>query len=89
MEHLTVDEITDFISLTELSNDAIVLSATVNGHIRRCEKCLRLVRAFMMVYDEFSCLEKQGDFRSFVAEKISNEKVADLQLAFDEFDGLR
>lgn len=35
MEHLTVDEIIEFVSLTELNNEAINLFASVNGHIRK------------------------------------------------------
>lgn len=94
MEHLTVDEIIDFISLTELNNDAIVLSATVNRHIRKCEKCLRLVRSFQVIYDEFSLLGSERGFKDFVVGEIlnrnfENEKAEELYSALDEYDGAR
>lgn len=94
MKHLTVDEIIKFVSLTELNSEAINLSASVNGHIRECEKCLKLVRAFQMIYDEFSRLDTSGDFRKFVSETISeetdkNENIIKIQNSFKEFDGYR
>ena len=66
----SVDEILNFVSLTELNNESIELSATVNGHIRKCEKCLKLVRSFQMIYDEFSRLNVGGDFKKISLRKI-------------------
>lgn len=74
MDHLTVDQIIEFVSMNKLDEDAIALSATVNGHIRKCEKCLKLVRAFQTVYDEFYRLNFNGDFKKFVEEAIEDAK---------------
>lgn len=94
MNHLTVDDIIDFVSLNEMNKEAVELSATINGHIRKCAKCLELVRAFQMIYDEFSRLNTSGDFKKFVSETIStetdkNENVIKIKNSFKEFDGYR
>ena len=78
MEHLTVDEIIDFISLTELNNEAIVLSSAVNGHIRKCKDCLKLVKSFQIIYDEFSARnntrENIRQFRGCCPRNIRNQQ---------------
>lgn len=94
MNHLTVDDIINFVSLSEMNEEAVELSAAVNGHIRKCAKRLELVRAFQMIYDEFSRLNTNGDFRKFVSETISeetdkNENIIKIQNSFKEFDGYR
>lgn len=94
MKHLTVDEILNFVSLTELNNESIELSAAVNGHIRKCEKCLKLVRAFQMIYDEFSRLNVGGNFKDFITENLSvlkneNKQSVEVANALDEIDGFR
>ena len=92
MNHLTVDDIINFVSLSEMNEEAVELSAAVNGHIRKCGKCLELVRAFQMIYDEFSELNTSGDFKKFVSEIISteadkNENIIKIQNSFEEIDG--
>jgi len=42
-----------FVSMNTLSADTIALSKTVNSHIRDCGECLKKVRAFREVHDEF------------------------------------
>ena len=70
MEHLTVDEIIEFVSLTKMDSKAIELSATVNGHIRKCEKCLEQVRAFQKIHDEFT----GKDFQEYAFREVKEEK---------------
>lgn len=94
MKHLTVDEILDFVSLTELDARSIELSAVVNGHIGKCEKCLELVRSFQMIYDEFVRLNVSGNFKCFLADNISeikkeNNQSVEVADALDEIDILR
>ena len=91
MKHLTVDEIIDFVSLTELNSEAVKLSATVNGHICRCRKCLKLVTAFQTVYDEFvdanaKAFNKQiiGDI---LREKAGKEAAMQMQRPTQTLDG--
>ncbi len=91
MKHLTVDEIINFVSLTELNSEAIELSATVNGHIRNCENCLKLVSSFQMIYDEFIRLEMNNDFKWYLDNNISglsanNESTVENQSVLEELD---
>ena len=62
MRHLTTDEIVDFVSMNQINGETLKLASTVNTHIGRCEKCLRKVRAFQLVYDEFVKLGKERFF---------------------------
>lgn len=94
MNHLTIDEIIDFVSLSKMNKEAVDLSAVVNGHIRRCSKCLNLVRVFQMIYDEFSRSNICGDFKKYVSDNIfleteKNESVINIQNSLEEFDGYR
>ena len=94
MNHLTVDDMINFVSLSEMNKEAVELSAAVNGHIRKCAECLELVRAFQMLYDEFSRLNTSGDFKKFVSEAMSaetdkNENIIKIQNSFKEIDGYR
>ena len=73
MNHLTVDDIINFVSLSEMNKEAMELSAAVNGHIRKCEKCLERVRAFQLIYDEFSKLNSSGNFRKYISKTASVE----------------
>ncbi len=63
--HLTTDEILDYISLTECSQESLRKCAAVTEHIRECEKCLHLVQAFQEIYDAFEELGVDMDFRRF------------------------
>ena len=94
MEHLTIDEILDFVSLTELNDESIKLAATVNGHIRECEKCLKLVDAFQLIYDEFERLNIKGNFKGFLSEdllkeKKENNKLVEAVNVLKEMDALK
>ena len=70
MKHITVDEIIRFVSLTELNDEAVALAADVNAHIAGCDKCLELVNAFQLIYDEFITLNKQCDFKEHLTDVI-------------------
>ena len=52
MAHLTLDEIIDFVSLTEINEESMQKIAAVNTHIVECKECRELVRSFQLVYDE-------------------------------------
>ena len=51
MNHLTLDEIIDFVSLIELNKESMQLISTVNSHIAECDECRELVRSYQLVYD--------------------------------------
>ena len=54
MNHLTLDDIIDFVSLNEINDESMQLIAAVNSHIAVCRECRELVRAFQLVYDELT-----------------------------------
>lgn len=66
MRHLTVDEIIQFVSLTEMNEDAVHICATVNSHICKCGECLRQVQAFQTIYDAFARLHGGENFAQYV-----------------------
>lgn len=91
MKHLSIDEMLDFVSLTEMNSESIKFSATVNGHIRKCAKCLQLVRSFQMIYDEFSGIDTSGELKdslpdNFLALKEKNKKPIEVAAVFDEVE---
>lgn len=62
MDHLTLDEIIDFVSLTDLNEESIQLMGAVNAHIARCRECRELVRSYQLVYDEMIRTGVSGGF---------------------------
>lgn len=94
MKHLTIDEMLDFVSMTELNGDAMKLAAYITKHIRECDSCMKQVRALQMVYDEFSALNTKCSLKDFLAEKAPDlEKLGELQeknveKEYKEADGL-
>ena len=77
MNHLTVDEIIEFVSIAELNDETNKLLTKVNSHICRCKECLQRVRAFQMVYDEFMSLNTNLNFREYIlnnTQEIEREK---------------
>lgn len=94
MGHLTVDEIIQFVSMTELNQDTLALSASVNGHIRNCENCIRLVRAFRTVHDAFVRMGAGAQFASAVKERMAernemNVTVEEVAQPLNQKEGYR
>ena len=88
MKHLTVEEIIQFVSMTELTTETIHFSAAVNGHIRKCAKCLELVKSFQMVHDELSHLQVRSmpPELGLEMESVSNEKVKKTEEKYRDSD---
>lgn len=63
MNHLTVDELIDFVSMNRMDEQSMELASKVNIHIGKCENCLRKLRAFQLVYDEMCKLGNKSDYR--------------------------
>ncbi len=74
MEHLTTEEIINFVSASKIDGDFICLAAKVNGHIRHCEQCLNAVRSYQILYDEFRRMYVNGDFKTFTDDKKLQNK---------------
>ena len=57
-EHLTTEQIIEFVSINELTEENIAKMKVVNAHVYRCEECAVRVRAFQTVGKEFALLGK-------------------------------
>ncbi len=60
MEHLTNDELIAFVSMDRLDGPSLKLASKVNGHIGSCGSCLERLKAFQLIYDEFTRLGTAG-----------------------------
>ena len=67
MNHLTLDEIIDFVSLTEINDETLQLLGKVNAHIAQCKECRELVRAYQLVYEEAIRMGIHGGFSAKTA----------------------
>ena len=59
--HLTVEQIIEFVSINELNEENIKKMTDVNTHVYRCEECAEKVRAFQAIYDEFVRLGQKDE----------------------------
>lgn len=87
MSHLTVCQIIDFVSSTELNESTKKLIATVNKHICECPECLEKVQAFQTIYDEFRFRLDDEEMKNFLAsydEKNKTEKEAEKKAEKEE-----
>lgn len=75
MNHLTVDEIIAFVSITEINPETMALLTSVNGHIRTCEKCRKLVNAFQLLYDNFTKACCSGSFSQYAQHALETEQL--------------
>ncbi len=53
MEHLTIEDIIQFVTISVIDESSIRLASKVNTHILQCDLCRKKVSAFQTVYDEF------------------------------------
>lgn len=91
MNHLTVDEIIEFVSSSKSNAETLQLISSVNQHIRMCSKCLSLVNAFQIVHDEFIKIGDSREFNNYfynVIKKENTEKFSELKEVIDEYGGL-
>ena len=68
MKHLTLEEMTAFMSARSLDGESVELAKRVNGHICRCKECRDKLRAFQTVFDGFY------DIASSDGERIADPK---------------
>ena len=52
MEHLSIDEIIQYVTATKVNKETLDLMSKVNSHIRNCSVCKEKVNAYEMVNDE-------------------------------------
>ena len=74
MNHLTLDEIIDFVSLTEINEESIQLMGKVNAHMAQCRECRALVRSYQLVYDEVFSAACRGEHSA--ATVVTERQIA-------------
>lgn len=94
MEHLSIDEMIEFVSANEINGQSIELAKKVNGHIRNCAECFDKVRAFQMIYDEFRRIGSGDSFIKYISKQITAKEMKninsiELQDENNELDGYR
>ncbi len=75
MEHLSVDEIIDFVSFEKWTEETAKLASIVNGHIYKCKECRTIVTAFQQLHDEFEDLCAAEDFKEYTAARYYGKKI--------------
>ena len=78
MMHPTVEEIIEFVSFNELSDDTICLAAKINEHIRNCPSCMTKVSSFQMVYDELCRIGNVDDAKKSIYRMIDDGELASM-----------
>ena len=79
MNHLTLDEIIDFVSLTEINEESIAWMGMVNAHIAQCRECRELVRSYQLIYDETLGAACRGD--NAVPATVAEGRIAAIRAA--------
>lgn len=67
MDHLTTNEIIEFVSIRTPDAASLRLASRVNGHILQCRECLRLVEAFQNVSDELQMMERTAEYENIMS----------------------
>ena len=81
MNHLTTNEIIDFVMENRLNDNFLQLASRVNAHILKCDKCLALVEAYQTVYDELERMGRLSEFEETAERQLSGKtEIEGLQL---------
>ncbi len=91
MNHLTFDEIIEYVSMSKLNEEALMLASKVDTHIRDCDECLELVRAVRAIYEEFVRMKKEKSFTDFLKKPVAVDdktkaRLEEIQTAFKSFE---
>ena len=89
MTHLTVDEILDFVTMTEFNQASLELASYVNTHITKCPKCFKAVSAFQTIYDEFSVIYDSPDKQQYLDYLKVQIDLTDKQIEKEELLTIR
>lgn len=87
MNHLTFEEIAQYVSLKKLDEEAFALASKVDTHIRECDQCLELVRAVRTIHDELVKRKRGNDLLTFfdnppVLDAKTQKRIEQIQSAF-------
>ena len=94
MNHLTFEEIVEYVSLKKLDERALLLSSKVDTHIRACEKCLELVRAVRSIHDEFEKMKDNHQVPDFIKDSAeldskTESRIREIQSAFPDTEKVK
>lgn len=70
MEHLSIEEILNYVSATKINDETLELFSKVNGHIRNCPSCKKKINALELANEE---LENE-----FLVESLELDHLDDL-----------
>lgn len=73
MEHLTREQIYEFVSIKRGSEEEIAKAKKVNAHLMICEECRKRVRAIQDVYDRYAGTTSDDDGRSDPDDAFSEQ----------------
>ena len=83
MQHLTVDQMIEFASISGMDQRSVELASTVTTHIRQCSQCFERVKAFQLISDALMDpqlmvnTEQDADTELFVAYEYEDAAHAD------------
>ena len=69
MEHLSMEQIIEFVTAEELNEEFLRLASKVNGHIQQCAECFDAVDALQRLHDEYEDGLFEGSFAEFLKGK--------------------
>lgn len=71
MNHLTTDEILQFVSFTTVDDESLRLASRVNSHILQCEECRNMVIEYQKHYDASDYTEQRKEKTVWSDEKAA------------------
>lgn len=79
MEHLSIEKIIAFVTMSERNDEALRLASEVNTHIQKCPDCFALVDALLQLHDDYVGSFFSGSFREYLEKELSPEAKSELQ----------
>lgn len=70
MDHLTIEEMLEFVTMKKLDERTLKLASRVNAHILRCDECLEQVKELQVIYEELGMIDLDE------LRQLTNEKDA-------------
>ena len=80
MSHLEFDEIVEYVSLKKLNEESILLASKVDTHIKKCDECLKLVRAVRAMHEEFKRMNANKSLVNFLEKECSVDEKTQARL---------
>ena len=62
MEHLSIEEIIKYVTVTTVDKETLELLSKVNGHIRNCSSCKEKIDSYESINDELKKIANEYGF---------------------------